>query len=57
MSVTVLMYISILAGVIFPYSMLQAIKKVVNNENSLGYTVLCCVCSGIIVMALVLMHS
>lgn len=54
---TGLIYISILAGVIFPYSMIQAIKKVVNNENSMRDTVLSCVCCGIIVTALVLMHS
>lgn len=54
---TGLKYISIIAGLIFPYSMIQAIKKVMNNENSVGYTVLSCLCSVIIVTTLVLMYS
>jgi hypothetical protein len=54
---TGLKYISVIAGLNFPYSMIQAIKKVMNNENSLGYTVLSCLCSVIIVTTLVLIYS
>lgn len=54
---TGLMYLSILAGVIFPYTMIQAIKKAINKENSKVYTVLSCVCSAIIILTLVLINS
>ena len=51
------MYLAIVAAAIFPYTMTNAIKKVVNKENSTAYTILSCVCNTVIIATLVLLNS
>ena len=44
----VMYYLSILAAIILPYSMIKSIKCSVNNQDSFVYTSLACLSSVII---------
>lgn len=50
---TVLIYLSLISGFLFPYFLIQAIKR----EDAFGYTMLSCASFGVIAMTLLLFFT
>lgn len=54
---TFLIYLSVFSAIIFPYTLIQALNKVIHKEDATLHSVITCLTSAVIVLTFLALQS